>query len=111
MDRIQRTANAVAKLDVLTALAQVAAENNYCRPVVDDSDELTITEGRHPVVEQVLKGSLFVPNDTTLNCGEDRCLIPSPKVATYDLQPEMSAPEVAEKLVAALGEKKFDLSA
>ena len=67
LDRIQRTANAVAKLDVLTALAQVAAENNYCRPVVDDSDELTITEGRHPVVEQVLKGSLFVPNDTTLN--------------------------------------------
>ena len=59
LDRIQRTANAVAKLDVLTALAQVAAENNYCRPVV----------------EQVLKGSLFVPNDTTLNCGEDRCLI------------------------------------
>ena len=42
------------------------------------------------------------------NPGEDRCLIPSPKVATYDLQPEMSAPEVADKLVAALGEKKFD---
>ena len=40
--------------------------------------------------------------------GEDRCLIPSPKVATYDLQPEMSAPEVADKLVAALGERKFD---
>ena len=60
---------------MLTALAQVAAENNYCRPIVDDSDELTITEGRHPVVEQMLKGSLFVPNDTTLNCGADRCLI------------------------------------
>ena len=70
-----QNSNAVAELDVLAALAQVAAENNYCRPVVDDSDELTITEGRHPVVEQVLKGSLFVPNDTTLNCGEDRCLI------------------------------------
>ena len=40
--------------------------------------------------------------------GEDRVLVASPKVATYDLQPEMSAPEVAEKLVAALGEKKFD---
>mgnify|MGYP000280874341 CR=1 FL=1 len=40
--------------------------------------------------------------------GEDRCVIPSPKVATYDLQPEMSAPEVADKLVAALGERKFD---
>ena len=65
----------MAKLDVLTALAQVAAENNYCRPVVDDSDELTITEGRHPMVEQMLKGSLFVPNDTRLNCTTDRCLI------------------------------------
>ena len=75
LDRIQQTANAVAELDVLAALAQVAAENNYCRPVVDDSDELTITEGRHPVVEQVLKGSLFVPNDTKLNCTTDRCLI------------------------------------
>ena len=75
LDRIQRTANAIAQLDVLAALAQVAAENNYCRPVVDDSDMLTITEGRHPVVEQVLKGSMFVPNDTTLNCTTDRCLI------------------------------------
>ena len=75
LDRIQRTANAVAELDVLAALAQVAAENNYCRPAVDESDQLTIVEGRHPVVEQMLKGSLFVPNDTTLNCGEDRCLI------------------------------------
>ncbi|MGN0707156.1 MAG: DNA mismatch repair protein MutS [Faecalibacterium sp.] len=75
LDRIQRTANAVAQLDVQVSLAQTAAENNYCRPVVDDSDELTITEGRHPVVEQVLKGSLFVPNDTCLNCGTDRCLI------------------------------------
>ena len=75
LDRIQRTANAVAELDVLAALAQVAAENNYCRPVVDDSDEFTITEGRHPVVEQMLKGSLFVPNDTKLNCTTDRCLI------------------------------------
>lgn len=75
LDRIQRTANAVAELDVLAALAQVAAENNYCRPVVDDSDELAITEGRHPVVEQMLKGSLFVPNDTKLNCTTDRCLI------------------------------------
>ena len=75
LDRIQCTANAVAELDVLAALAQVAAENNYCRPTVDDGDELTIVEGRHPVVEQMLKGSLFVPNDTALNCSTDRCLI------------------------------------
>ena len=75
LDRIQRTANAVARLDVLVSLAQVAADNNYCRPVVDDSDQLKIVEGRHPVVEQVLKGDLFVPNDTLLDCGENRCLI------------------------------------
>ena len=75
LDRIQCTANAVTQLDVLVSLAQVAADNNYCRPVVDDSDELKIVEGRHPVVEQVLKGSLFVPNDTLLDCGDNRCLI------------------------------------
>ena len=65
----------MAQLDVLVSLAIVAADNNYCRPVVDDSDQLVIREGRHPVVEQVLKGSLFVPNDTVLDCGENRCLI------------------------------------
>ena len=75
LDRIQRTARAVAQLDVYVSLAIVAADNNYCRPVVDDSDQLVIREGRHPVVEQVLKGSLFVPNDTLLDCGENRCLI------------------------------------
>ena len=73
--RIQDTAAAVARLDVLAALAQVAVDNNYCRPVVDDSDVLEIVQGRHPVVEQVLNGSLFVPNDTLLDCDENRCLI------------------------------------
>ena len=73
--RIQDTASAVAKLDVLAALAQVAVDNNYCRPTVDDSDELRIVQGRHPVVEQVLNGSLFVPNDTLLDGRENRCLI------------------------------------
>lgn len=58
LDRIQRTASAVAQLDVLASLAQVAAENDYCRPMVDNSDRLEILEGRHPVVEQVLKGRL-----------------------------------------------------
>ena len=75
LNRIQDTAAAVAQLDVAAALAQVAVDNNYCRPVVDDSDELKIVDGRHPVVEQVLKGSLFVPNDTLLDCDQNRCLI------------------------------------
>lgn len=56
-------------------MAQVAAENDYCRPMVDNSDRLEILEGRHPVVEQVLKGAPFVPNDTRLDCDADRCLI------------------------------------
>ncbi len=75
LPRIQTTASAVAQLDVAASLAQVALDNQYCRPVVDDSSELTIAEGRHPVVEQMLRGTAFIPNDTTLNCGADRCLI------------------------------------
>ena len=75
LTRIQSTAAAVAKLDVLTALAQVAADNNYVRPMVGEGSELLIQEGRHPVIEQMLKGSLFVPNDTTLDCGENNLLI------------------------------------
>ncbi len=73
--RIQRTAGAVAQLDVLAALAQVAVNNGYSKPVVDTSDRLIIEEGRHPVIEQMLKGALFVPNDTVLDCGENRMLI------------------------------------
>lgn len=73
--RIQRTAGAVAQLDVLAALAQVAVNNGYSKPVVDTSDRLIIEEGRHPVIEQMLAGAPFVPNDTVLDCGENRMLI------------------------------------
>ena len=73
--RIQATAMAVAQLDVYTALAQVASDNNYVKPQVDDSDVLVIEEGRHPVIEQMLKGSLFVPNDTKMDCGENRTIL------------------------------------
>lgn len=73
--RVQNTASAVAQLDVLTALAQVAVNNNYVRPQVDYSDVLEIQEGRHPVIEQMLKNSLFVPNNTLLDCGENNVMI------------------------------------
>ena len=73
--RIQRTAGAVAQLDVLVALSQVAVNNGYSRPVVDTSDKLIIEEGRHPVIEQMLSGAPFVPNDTVLDCSENRMLI------------------------------------
>ena len=67
LPRIQQTAAAVAGLDMLCSLATVALNNNYCCPTVDLSDEIEISEGRHPVVEQLLDGAPFVPNDTKLN--------------------------------------------
>lgn len=80
--RIQRTAAALARLDVLAALAEVAVRNGYVKPVVDDSDRLVIEEGRHPVIEQMLKGTLFVPNDTLLDCADNRlCIITGPNMA------------------------------
>ena len=75
VDRIQATAEAVARLDALCSLAEVAVRNHYSMPEVDASRELRIVEGRHPVVEQTLKDVLFVPNDTFLNDGEDRVAI------------------------------------
>ena len=64
--RVQQTARAVAAIDVLADFAAVAVHNHYCRPEIDLSGEISITEGRHPVVEQMLKNALFVPNDTRL---------------------------------------------
>ena len=75
VDRIQATAGAVARLDVLCSLAEVAVRNNYTCPEVDASRTLQIIEGRHPVVEQTLKNVLFVPNDTYLNDSDDRVAI------------------------------------
>ncbi len=64
---IQKTAAAVAQVDVITSFAAAAVENNYCMPQVDLSDKLEIREGRHPVVEKTLKNTLFVPNDTQMD--------------------------------------------
>ena len=68
---IQATAAAVAQVDVLTSFAAVAAAGGYCMPTVDLSDKLDIVEGRHPVVEKVLKNALFVPNDVHMDNGEN----------------------------------------
>ena len=73
--RIQASAAAVAQVDVLCSFAAVAAANNYCMPQVDASCALTIVEGRHPVVEKMLSGAPFVPNDTHMDSGEDLCAI------------------------------------
>ncbi len=67
--RIRRTALALAEVDVLAAFAHIAALRNYCRPKFDDSSDIEILEGRHPVIEQqeVGGGDRFVPNDLYLN--------------------------------------------
>ena len=80
--RIQKTAAAVAEIDALTSFAVVAVRNNYCRPDVDESGVIEIKEGRHPVVERMLKDSLFVPNDTFMGQKEERvAIITGPNMA------------------------------
>ncbi len=73
MERIEKTAHAIAVTDTLYSLSEAAVKNNYSKPEVNLSDKLIIREGRHPVVEKVLSHSLFVPNDTTLDC-KDNCM-------------------------------------
>ena len=72
----------MAQVDALNSLASVAAANGYCMPQVDGSDTLTIVEGRHPVVEKMLKGAPFVPNDTHMDGGDDlAAIITGPNMA------------------------------
>ncbi|MBQ9267146.1 MAG: DNA mismatch repair protein MutS [Clostridia bacterium] len=80
--RLQQTSNAVATLDVLATLAEVADKNDYVMPEVDESEEIIIKDGRHAVVESLIPSGSFVPNDTTLNTGEDRVnIITGPNMA------------------------------
>ena len=80
--RIQKTAAIVAEADALASFAAVAVRNNYCRPDVDESGVIDIQEGRHPVVERVLKDALFVPNDTFMGEKEERvAIITGPNMA------------------------------
>jgi DNA mismatch repair protein MutS len=74
-DRLLRSARAVAVLDVVAGLAQVAHERGYARPVVDDTGVLEIEDGRHPVLELGGDGARFVPNDVRLLPGEVECLV------------------------------------
>jgi DNA mismatch repair protein MutS len=82
VDRIQKTAGAVAVLDALCSLAETAVKNGYACPEIDIEGGIDIKEGRHPVVEQAQKDTLFVPNDTFLNTGDDRvAIITGPNMA------------------------------
>ncbi|MBQ7336982.1 MAG: DNA mismatch repair protein MutS [Clostridia bacterium] len=81
-ERLQSTAALLAELDVYLSLATVASVNRYVRPTVDMGDTVIIREGRHPVVEQFVKDSYFVPNDVELNTTEQRLmLITGPNMA------------------------------
>lgn len=81
-ERIRKTANLVATLDVYNGLATVAAKNNYIKPEIDDSNVIDIKDGRHPVVEQFVKDSYFVPNDVYLDTSANRLmLITGPNMA------------------------------
>ena len=80
--RLQKTANVVSTLDVLTSFAQVAEDLNYCMPQVDNEGIIDIKEGRHPVIEKMLGVGNFVPNDTYLNNTDTRlAVITGPNMA------------------------------
>ncbi len=82
LDRVQQTANAVAKLDVFASFAHVSLQNHYCQPIVDLSGTIDIQEGRHPVVECMLGDRMFVSNDTHLDNSENQiAIITGPNMA------------------------------
>ena len=80
--RIQRTAKAIAGIDVFCSLSVVASRNNYVKPSINEKGVINIKNGRHPVVEQVMRDNLFVSNDTCLDNGKNRlAVITGPNMA------------------------------
>ncbi len=80
--RIQRTAKAIAKLDVFASLAVTADQNHYCRPKITENGVIDIKGGRHPVVEKMIDNDLFIENDTYLDNGSHRIsIITGPNMA------------------------------
>jgi DNA mismatch repair protein MutS len=82
VERIQKTSWAVANIDVLCSLSEVAQQNDYIKPEISDDGVIEIKDGRHPVIERTMSGSMFVPNDTLLDTGENRVsIITGPNMA------------------------------
>lgn len=80
--RIQKTAKAVAQIDVFASLATVAEQNNYCRPKLNEKGLIDIKDGRHPIVERMIQNEMFVANDTYLDNGSNRVsIITGPNMA------------------------------
>jgi DNA mismatch repair protein MutS len=80
-ERLLKTARSIAYLDVFASLAEVAARDNYCRPTLTDHDVLNIRDGRHPVVEKLLPGERYVPNDTHFDAAERIHIITGPNMS------------------------------
>ena len=82
IERILQTASAVATLDAIASLAQVADNNNYVKPSINERGIIEIKNGRHPVVEQMLRNDQFIPNDTLLDNKDNRLsIITGPNMA------------------------------
>ncbi len=80
--RIQETAYNIAVVDVLNSLSIAAVKNNYTRPTMNNKGYINITEGRHPVIEKIMKSEMFVPNDTYIDNKEHRMsIITGPNMA------------------------------
>ena len=82
VQRLQKTSNIVATLDVLTSFAIVAEDMNYVKPVIDNDGIIDIKDGRHPVIEKISQSGEFVPNDTYLDKNDNRlAIITGPNMA------------------------------
>ena len=82
MERIQSVAKVVAAVDMLASLAAVAEENSYVRPAINNDGIINIKDGRHPVIEKMMTGSLFIENDTVLDNKSNRLsIITGPNMA------------------------------
>ncbi len=82
VSRIQKTARAIARIDVFASLALVASQNNYCKPKINESGVIDIKNGRHPVVEKMITNDMFIENDTYLDENKNRIsIITGPNMA------------------------------
>ncbi len=81
-EKILRTTKAMAYVDILAGFSQLSLKNNYVKPTVTTQDKLYIKDGRHPVVEAMLKDEIFIPNDALLDCDANRVnIITGPNMA------------------------------
>jgi len=80
--RLKKVSACIAEIDFYASLAETAEREGYCKPQINDSDALKITDGRHPVIEKVVEEGAFVPNDTFLDEKEDMVsIITGPNMA------------------------------